>query len=371
MTGTHQHHTTRTGGTDVTEVVLPGLVEPSGLQVRTRPRPVPAAGQVLLTMAATGVSFAEQGMRRGKYWNQPAFPFVPGYDVIGTVTEVGAGVDTALVGGRYAAVTKIGGWSSALLVDAGALVAVPDELDVADAEAVVVNGITAWQLLHRHARVHAGQTVLVLGANSGVGSILVQLARHAGLRVIGTTSARHLDAVRALGAEPVDYRAGSVETQVRALAPEGVAAVFDHLGGPGLAGSARLLARGGRLVSYGVTALADDGRSSSHLPVLAHIARLTAITVLPNGRRAMFYNFWAGARRRAAFQARLREDLTQVFALLQSGVLRAHVAARYPLSRTADALALAESRTVLGKVVIVPDAVPDAEPAPDAPAPRS
>lgn len=74
-----------------TEVVLPGLVEPTGLQVRTRELPAPGAGQVVLRMEATGVSFAEQQMRRGKYYDQPAFPFVPGYDVVGTVTAVGPG----------------------------------------------------------------------------------------------------------------------------------------------------------------------------------------------------------------------------------------------------------------------------------------
>ncbi|RYZ26055.1 MAG: NADPH:quinone reductase, partial [Propionibacteriaceae bacterium] len=82
-----------------TEVVLPGIVEPAGLQVRTRALPDPGPGQVLLRMEATGVSFAEQQMRRGKYYDQPAFPFVPGYDVVGTVTAVGPGTGSVVVGG--------------------------------------------------------------------------------------------------------------------------------------------------------------------------------------------------------------------------------------------------------------------------------
>ena len=87
-----------TVSTHTTEIVLPGRVEAGGLQVRTRELPAPAAGQVVLRMDATGVSFAEQQMRRGKYYGQPAFPFVPGYDVVGTVTAVGPGVDPALAG---------------------------------------------------------------------------------------------------------------------------------------------------------------------------------------------------------------------------------------------------------------------------------
>src|SRR5215469_13961286 len=102
----------------VTEVVLPGVVEPSGLQVRTAPAAVPGAGQVVIAMEATGVSFAEQQMRRGRYYDQPRFPFVPGYDVVGTVAATGAGVDAALLGQRVAALIKVGGWASHVVIDA-------------------------------------------------------------------------------------------------------------------------------------------------------------------------------------------------------------------------------------------------------------
>ena len=130
-----------------------------------------------------------------------------------------------------AALTKTGGWASYALVPAATLVAVPDGVDPAAAETVVVNGITAWQMLHRCARVQAGQTVLVHGANGGVGTTLVQLARHAGARVIGTASPRHHDPLRAMGAEPLDYPDPDLAARVRELAPGGVDAVFDHLGG--------------------------------------------------------------------------------------------------------------------------------------------
>jgi NADPH:quinone reductase-like Zn-dependent oxidoreductase len=341
--------------TPITEIVLPGAVEPSGLQVRSRELPAPAAGQAVLRMDATGVSFAEQQMRRGKYYDQPPFPFVPGYDIVGTVTATGPGVDPALVGQRFAAVTKVGSWASHQLIDAADLVPVPDGVDAVDAETVVVNGITAWQMLHRIARVRPGATVVVLGANGGVGTTLVQLARHAGITVIGTASTRHHAAVRKLGATPVDYRDPHVYQRIRELAPDGVDAVFDHVGGAGIVESWRLLRRGGTLVSYG-TAATKDEEGNSRLPVLKLLARLMAWNLLPNGRSARFYNFWAGRRRLEAFRARLREDLTAVLRLLAGGVLTPQVAARFPLSEAASALALAESRTVSGKVVIVPDA---------------
>jgi NADPH:quinone reductase-like Zn-dependent oxidoreductase len=338
----------------LTEVVLPGVVEPEGLQVTTRPLPAPGRGQVRISVEATGVSFAEQQMRRGKYYDQPPFPFVPGYDLVGTVTAAGPGVDSAQVGRRYAAVTKTGGWASDVILDAADLIPVPDGVDPAEAETLVVNGITAWAMLHRIARVQAGQTVLVLGANGGVGSTLVQLARLAGATVIGTASTRHHDAVRALGATPLDYRDPDVPARVRELAPGGVDAVLDHIGGPGIVGSYRLLAPRGTLVAYG-SASTRDAAGSSKLPILATIARLAWWNALPNGHTAHFFNIWAGQRNRSDFRARMHRDLSSVFTLLVRGQLSAQVAARIPLTEAARAMRLAESGTVRGKVVLIPD----------------
>ena len=336
-----------------TEIVLPGKVDPEGLTTQTRTLSAPTDGQVLVRMEATGVSFAEQQMRRGKYYDQPAFPFVPGYDIVGVVEAVGPGVDKSLTGTRVAALTKVGAWSTHMLLPADSVIPVPDGVEPAEAETLVVNGITAWQMLHRVAKVRASQTVLVLGANGGVGSTLVQLARAAGIRVIGTASPRHHDAVRALGAEPLDYRAPDLAAQVRALAPAGVDAVFDHVGGDGINDSFRLLAPGGTLVSYG-TAATRDQEGSSKLPVLKLFARLMLWNVLPNHRSASFFNIWTGARKPAAFKGRLREDLTEVFKLLADGTLKAQVAARIPLADAPAAMKLAESGTVAGKVILVP-----------------
>lgn len=337
--------------TTATEIVLPGRVAPDGLLVTRRELPAPGAGQALVRVEASGVSFAEQQMRRGKYYDQPPFPFVPGYDLVGIVAEVGADVDPALLGTRVAALTKIGGWASHTLLDAADLVAVPATLEPAEAETFVVNGITAWQMLFRTVRVRAGQTVLVLGANGGVGSTLVQLARANGIHVIGTASARHADAVRALGATWVDYR-DDVPARVRELAPYGVDAVFDHVGGPGIADSFALLAPHGTLVSYGTAATRDDA-GNSRLPVLKLLATLLLWNALPNRRRAHFFNLWAGKRRAARFRDRIRADLGAVFALAARGELRAQVAARIPLTEAARAVELAESSTVVGKVVLV------------------
>ncbi|MFE2035071.1 medium chain dehydrogenase/reductase family protein [Streptomyces scopuliridis] len=343
-----------------TEVVLPGKVAPSGLRLAQRALPAPAAGQALVRVESTAVSFAESAMRRGRYYGQPPFPFVPGYDLVGIVEAVGPGVDHALVGRRVAALTKTGGWTTAALLTAADLVEVPDGIGPDEAETLIVNGLTAYQMLHRSAKVRAGQTVLVLGAAGGVGSVLVQLALDAGARVIGTANPRHHEALRALGVEPIDYGRPDLAARVRELAPAGVDAVFDHLGGASVTLSYRLLNRTGTLVSYSIAAKLDDTRPVL-LDFLPLLAKLTFWNYLPSRKHASFYDVWAGAgkpdsAKRDAFRARMRTDLTHIFDLLCDGRLTAKIAARFPLSEAAAAMELAESssRTNLGKIILAP-----------------
>ncbi|MGW0336627.1 medium chain dehydrogenase/reductase family protein [Streptomyces sp. NPDC003011] len=345
-----------------TEIVLPGVGEPETLRIRVRDLPQPGPGQALVRVEASGVTFAEQQMRRGKYYDMPKFPFVPGYDLVGVVEDLGVPLPEAngvalTLGQRVAALTKTGGWTDYALLDAGDLVPVPDGVAAADAETMVTNGATAWRMLHHTAEVKPGDTIVVHGANGGVGSVLVQLARAGGIEVIGTASARNQEAVRAMGAEPVDYR-GDVLARVRELAPQGVAAVFDHIGGQGVKDSWRMLAPGGTLVSYGSAATRDQA-GNGMLPILKLLARLTLWNVLPNKRSAHFFNLWAGkARHPETYRARLRADLTHVFELLRSGTVSARIDRVYPLTQAAEALRHAESGSIVGKVVIVPGATP-------------
>lgn len=352
-----------TSPTKSLEIELPRAGEPDVLAVRRRVLPQPGPEEAVVRMEATGVSFAEQQMRLGKYYDQPPFPFVPGYDLVGVVERVGsAGTSLAAIrpGQRVAAIVKTGAWAERVLLPAGDLVAVPDGLEPVAAETVMVNGVTAWRMLHRVARPPAGSWVVVLGAAGGVGSVLVQLAGIAGLRVIGIGSTSQQAAIAAMGAVPVDYRTEDVAGRVAHLAPAGVAAVFDHVGGDGIVRSWRMLAPGGTLVAYG-TAATKDRPGNPRVPVLELLGRLALWNALPNRRRAHFFNLWAGSRRREAYRAGLRADLGELFALARDGRLTAPVAAEFPLSRAADALRLAERRGVVGKVVLVPDR--SAEPA--------
>lgn len=351
---THLAASTASPAGTATRVVLPGLVEPDGLVIEQVPVAGPGPHELLVAVEATGISYAEQSMRLGRYVGQPAFPFVPGYDLVGTVLSVGEGADASLVGRRVATLTRTGGWTSHAVVPARDSLVVPDGIDPAEAETVVVNGVTAWQMLHRAARVRPGRTVLVHGANGGVGGILVQLALLHGVHVIGGASPRHHDALRAVGVQPVDYADPDLAARVRALAPAGVDAVFDNIGGDMMRTSWDLLAPHGSLVQYSLIATMR-GTGSLLAPFASAIAQLAWWNLLPNGRRATFYNLWGGhSMRPSRFRRNLDADLGRVFRLLGDGKLTANVAATFALADVGEAMALAESRTLNGKVVLLP-----------------
>ncbi|BCB86679.1 medium chain dehydrogenase/reductase family protein [Phytohabitans suffuscus] len=325
-----------------TQVVMPHAGGPEVLEFQQRDLPEPGPGQVRLKVEATGVAFAEVQMLRGRYYAQPKFPFVPGYDLVGEVEAAGPGV---AVGGRVAAMTRTGAWAERLVVPAAHLVPVPDDLDAGEVVALITNGVTAYQMIHRVAKVAAGQTVLVHGAAGGVGTLLVRLALRAGARVIGTASPGKHDQVRELGAIPLDYRDPLLVERVRQHAPGGVAAVFDHAGGPGLKRSWAMLGRGGILIVYGSAATVDD-KGWRLAPYASALGRLLWWSLLPNGRRGRLY----GISHRGHFD----EDLATVIDLLRKGEIQPRVAARLPLAKAPEALRMLDDRAVVGKIVLEP-----------------
>lgn len=330
---------------ETTQVVMPHAGGPEVLEFQRRELPAPGPGEVRIRVEAAGVAFAEVQMLRGRYYAQPKFPFVPGYDLVGRVEAIGPGVSIK-TGDRVATMTRTGAWAESIVLPAKHLVPVPEELDAAETVALVTNGVTAYQLIHRAARVSAGQTVLVHGASGGVGTLLVQLALRAGARVIGTASPAKHDRVRAMGATPLDYRDARLADRVRELAPDGVAAVFDHAAGPGLKQSWRMLGKGGVLVVYGSAATLDD-KGWRLTPFVSAMSRLLWWSVPPNGRRrAKFYSI--------NHKKHFDDDLATVIELLRTGELRPEVAARLPLSEAAKALRLLNDRAVVGKIVLEP-----------------
>jgi NADPH2:quinone reductase len=255
-----------------------------------------------------------------------------------------------------------GAYAEYVCLPAKELVPVPPGLDPAEAVSLVLNYITAYQMLHRSARIQAAQRVLVHGASGGVGSALLQLAAMAGAELYGTCSERGFAAVRNLGATPIDYRKEDFVQELQRLPGGGVDAVFDGIGGTHIWRSRRALARGGRVVAYGLTASLQGGRLATGRPNRRN--RLHGIPIfalciaggwlLPGRRRVVPYSIqWLKRARPALF----RQDLTTLFELLQQHKLKPLVALRLPLEQARHAHEVLGQGGVTGKIVLVPTAV--------------
>ncbi|WP_369193219.1 zinc-binding dehydrogenase [Streptomyces djakartensis] len=333
------------------KVTMTGSGNPEERLVTAREAaPSAGRGKVVVRVEAAGVSFAEVQMLQHLHPFPPKFPFVPGYDLVGRITEVGEGVTGWRTGDRVAAMPRYGAWQEYAETAAKDLAPVPGDLDAAEAVALVTNGVTAYQMLDRLTGLVPGDTVLVHGASGGVGSLLTQLAVHRRLRVIGTASPAKHDAVRALGAEPLDYRTPDLTAAVRELAPHGVAAVFDHIGGRGLDAGWAMLAEGGTLVSFdsSVAGYRPGQWFRPHVPALVRTGRrfLARLLGLTGGRRMTMYYVKPGEAFNSALGA--------LYGLLAEGVLKPEIAGRHPLDGAATALReLLDGRSV-GKHVLLP-----------------
>jgi NADPH2:quinone reductase len=320
---------TKKGGPEVLQIVELPIESPGPEQLRVRVR-------------AAGVGSTDLIMLAGKYQYAPKIPFVPGYEVAGVVEAIGADVTGFEVGERVAALSVYGGFAELLVREAEHFLPVPGGVSDRDAAAVILNYVTAWQMIHRIAKARTGQTALVTGAAGGVGTAALQLLRLAGVKTYGAASGSKHDTVRSLGATPIDYRAGSIDRLMRALEPKGVDYVFDAVGGANITRCIGALRKGGTLVGFGF--MGAPGMLSQ-LAMFANIflgARL-------RGRRGKFYGITMLYRKDSK---PLREDLPKIFALLAEKKIDPLVNRTFPLFEARQALEFLASGSVEGKIVL-------------------
>src|SRR5437016_5171025 len=212
---------------------------------------------------AAGVSLPDIMAREGMHPETPPVPFTPGWDLIGVVDRLGAGISGIEPGQIVAALPIRGAYAEFVCLPPRELVPVPSGLDAAEAVSLVLNYITAYQMLHRSAKVSPGQRVLIHGAAGGVGTALLQLGRLAGLEMYGTCSSRGTSAVSHLGGIPIDYQQQDFVKEIHDLTSQGVDVVFDSVGGTHIWRSRKALRPGGRVVAYGLTSSLRGGRLAS------------------------------------------------------------------------------------------------------------
>ena len=319
-----------------------------GLRVVDAPVPSAGLGEVRVRVLASSLNYTEVLIRRHLYPQTMHLrpPFVMGYDVVGEIDQLGEGVSALQIGECVADMTVVGSNADYRTLRANDLTRVPVGVDTAEAATLILSWTTAYQLLHRAARVQRGQHVLVHGAAGAVGQALLVLGRLAGLELWGTARGDHVALVRALGATPIDYQR---EDFTRVL-PGGFDVIVDGVGEDGYRRSYAALKRGGLLCAIGFSASVQAQRRV--LPIVMEIARLYLWRLLPGGKRARFYSVNV---MRARHPTWFNEDLERLFGLLATGAIRPHVADRISFDEVPEAHRRLEAGGLEGKLVLCPD----------------
>ena len=317
-------------GAPIEVVVRPlGEVPPRTLRVR---------------MQAAGVANADLMILEGTYPYMPEPGSPIGYDLVGVVEAVGAEVEGIVPGQRVGALMlDHGAYGDLVDVPAEAAVAIPEDVDAAQAVALFLNYLTAEQMLHRIADVQRGQKILVNSAAGGVGTALLELAAQHGLRATGSASAAKLPMVAATGAVPFDYQTRDYDTLDRDYD-----VVFDAVGGPAIGAMYRRLRRGGTYVSYGFLYARGKGK----MAMLPTFLSLGLRMLWPDGRRVRFNMGLPQLVKKEP--SWYRETMARLLRQLASEALSPSIAARVPLDTATSAHDLLAGGTAVGKIVLVP-----------------
>ena len=345
-----------------TQIIVTRYGGPEVITVTEQECPAPMPGEVRVKVLAAGVSLPDVLAREGVHPETPRVPYTPGWDLVGIVDQIGEGVSGFELGQTVAAMPMSGCYAQYVCLPQRKFIPVPTGLDAAEAVAVVLNYITAYQMLHRSAKVKPGQRVLIHGASGGVGTAFLQLGRLAGVEMYGTCSAQTAEIVKELGAIGIDYRNSDFVQEIRHLTGDGVDAVFDGIGGEHLWRSRQALRDGGRVVVYGFQAKLHGGRMASGVPNGRHPIRESANLgwyILRNlflpGRKSMVpYSIQWLMRLKPTW---FRHDLLTLFELLQQKKIKPLIAQRLPLCHARHAHELLGSGGVIGKIVLVPNGV--------------
>ncbi|MBI5928631.1 MAG: zinc-binding dehydrogenase [Chloroflexi bacterium] len=325
---------------------------PEVLQVFESDVPEPAANEIRVKVLAAGVAWGDVARRQAPQAAYPSPPFPLGYDVVGVVDKLGTGVTQFSVGQHVAGLTfamdtttgmyRLFGYSEMVCVLARMFVPIPDHLDPAMAVCLVLNYMTAYQILHDEARAQTGETLLVHGGGGGVGTALLQLGRLMGLKVFATGSSAKQSIIQALGALPIDYTTQDFTEVVQHTSKEGLDIVIDPIGGDYVGRSYRLLRPNGRLIVYGLSSMSGED-------VAQHAgAEIERINAFAGNDPTKTVKFFAGVDDESDHY---HSDLNMLFEWLAGGKIQPIIARRLTLNQAPLAHHLLETRQAVGKIV--------------------
>ena len=340
-----------------TRIIVTHYGGPEAIRIIEEECPEPKKGEVRVRVLAAGVSMPDVMAREGVHPETPRVPYTPGWDLVGVVDSTGNGAAEFQPGRLVAAMPIHGAYAEFICLPENELIPVPRGLDAAEAVSVVLNYITAYQMLHRSAKVKQGQRVLIHGASGGVGTAILQLGHLAGLEMYGTCSPQNASTVLQLGATPIDYHRKDIAKEILARTGDGVDAVFDPIGGKHIWDSRKALHRGGKVVVYGTTTSLRGGlsarRSRRHRSHGMGIIGWYIVRswLLPGQKRVVPYSIQTLKRLKPTM---FREDLLTLFEFLKQEKIRPLIAHKFPLVEARQAQELLQKGGVAGKIVLIP-----------------
>lgn len=320
-------------------LVCHALTGIAGLKLETEwPEPALGPGLVLVDVRAAALNFPDLLTLRGLYQERPTLPFIPGSELAGVVLAVGEGVTRCKHGDRVIAYSSGRAFAERVAVPQAAVMPMPATLDFAQASGVCITYFTSYHALKQRAQLAAGETMLVLGAASGVGTTAIELGKHMGAKVIAAAgSAAKLEVARRVGAdETIDYSREDVRERIKALTGgKGVDVVYDAVGGAHAEPAVRSLAWKGRYLVVGFAA--------------GEIPKIPLNLLLLKGSALVGVYFGSFAQREPQVQ---RQNMIELWQLFEAGKLRPLVGEVHPLADFAHAFGALEQRRAAGKVVL-------------------
>ena len=324
----------------------------TAFEIRDIDIPNPGPNEVVVKSVATGLNFADVVARRGLYPDAPPNPAILGYDVAGTIHSVGSHVTDLKVGQRVVALTRFGGYAEYALAMSYGVAVIPDGYDFHQATALATQACTAYFATDECVSLHKGDIVLVQAGAGGVGSLLVQLAKHHGCTVYATASSSKQSFLREIGVDhPIDYTKEDFKAIIKKAHPGGIDVVFDSIGGQSFGKGMKLLGPGGRMVSYGAASQINGKKTNKILAagVVFGFGLFTPITLLMESKSIITVNMLRIADHRPQV---FKHVLNQVIRLAEEGILHPTMSKTFAATDVAAAHDYLESRESIGKVTL-------------------
>jgi NADPH:quinone reductase-like Zn-dependent oxidoreductase len=326
---------------------------PEVLQVKEAPDPVAGKGEVRIRVKASGINFADLMARVGLYPDAPKLPAVVGYEVSGTVDQIGEGVTGVAVGARVLAMCRFGGYSDVVVVRASQAIAMPDSMSFEEGAAFPVVYVTAYNMMLWNGHLRQGSSVLIHSAAGGVGLAAIQIAKTRGCVILGTASRGKHDFLREQGCQhPIDSSGDYARAARAVVGDKGVDLILDPVGGKSWTEGYDLLAPCGRLVAFGLSSAVSGNRRG-----LVHALMQVLSVKKWSPMKLMEDNKTIGGTNMGHLFSRpdlIEPQLAALMEMYKKGELKPHVDKSFPFAEAGAAHQYLHDRKAKGKVLLIP-----------------